>query len=513
MVMVVIAAVAAFGSCSNPLAAAAQTARTMAVAPSLSLSVSDKTIASGGTLNVDPVFISESADTTITIKNSGTNDLDMDVSGITLTLGSGVESGTFSIENPPAATLVSGATTTLTLRFSPASIGAKSATISIPSNDALTPVFSFTATGTGFSTVLSTTAISSVTWTSASSGGDITSDGGSPITARGICWSTSPNPTVANESQVDGGAGTGSFTCTLSGLLPGTYYYVRAWATNAIGTGYAHSVGFTTTPATAPTTTAPSAINATSATAGGTTTADTGVTISARGVCWNTTGSPTVGDAHTIDGSGAGSFTSGLTGLAYATTYHVRSYATNQGNTVYGNEVTLKTVGYTDNKGFYVFYDAGSVQTDATYGDWRYMIAAPSDMGTSIWSNGIGYIALTPTGIGTGRSNTDNIVGPLGTNAVSAYACTSATFGGYSDWFLPSKDELNLMMVNLASNSLGGFNKTGYYYWTSSVAQGGTTAGSTIINDQFPSNCRQSVQLASAADGLTRAARRVITVP
>lgn len=509
MVMVVIAAVAAFGSCSNPLAAAAQTARTMAVAPSLSLSVSDKTIASGGTLNVDPVFISESADTTITIKNSGTNDLDMDVSGITLTLGSGVESGTFSIENPPAATLVSGATTTLTLRFAPASIGAKSATISIPSNDARTPVFSFTATGTGFSTVLSTTAISSVTWTSASSGGDITSDGGSPITARGICWSTSPNPTIANESQVDGGAGTGSFTCTLSGLLPGTYYYVRAWATNAIGTGYAHSVGFTTTAATAPTTTAPSAINATSATAGGTTTADTGVTISARGVCWNTTGSPTVGDAHTIDGSGAGSFTSGLTGLAYATTYHVRSYATNQGNTVYGNEVTLKTVGYTDINGFYVFYDAGSVQTDATYGDWRYMIAAPSDMGHSNWSSTYDYTPQA-TAIGTGKSNTATIVTSYGATSTSASACKGAAFGGYTDWFLPSKDELNLMIVNLALKGLGGFQDSSFYfYWSSSTPY----ENHNTAYYQYLNTATGDYWLKTTDKGYTRAARRVITVP
>jgi len=460
LLVAALAAAAVFGSCSNPLAAAAQTARTQAVAPVLALSVSGKSVVSGDTLNVDSVFVSNTAETTIIIKNSGTNELDINTSGITLTLGSGTETGTFSLNNSPSATLASGAMTTLVLRFVPASVGAKSAAISIPSNDAKTPVFSFTVTGTGFTMALSTSGMSSITCSTASSGGGITSDGGSPITSRGICWSRLPNPTIADSSQVDGGSGTGSFTCALAGLLPGTYYYVRAWATNATGTGYAPSVGFTTVAATAPTTAAPSAINATTATAGGTAIADAGVAITARGVCWNTTGNPTIADAKSVDGSGAGSFASSMTGLSCATTYHVRAYSTNAANTVYGPEVTLKTVGYIGPSGGYVFYDQGSV-----INGWRYLEAAPGDIGTYSW--GPDGSVSTGTGIGTGSQNTYNLCAAGGYSYPAAAYSFNATYGGNTGFFLPSKDELDLMFRNLAANGLGGpWNS--FWYWSSS---------------------------------------------
>jgi uncharacterized protein (TIGR02145 family) len=96
---------------------------------------------------------------------------------------------------------------------------------------------------------LTTTAVSSITNTTASSGGTITSDGGSPVTVRGICWSTSISPTLANSFTADG-TGIGAFTSNLTILSPGTTYYVRAYATNAIGTAYGNEVTFTTSAST-----------------------------------------------------------------------------------------------------------------------------------------------------------------------------------------------------------------------------------------------------------------------
>jgi hypothetical protein len=90
-----------------------------------------------------------------------------------------------------------------------------------------------------------TTAVSSVTPFSASGGGNVTSDGGAAVTARGVCWSTSPNPTTADNHTTDG-TGTGVFTSSITGLTPGITYYVRAYATNAIGTAYGNQVTFTT---------------------------------------------------------------------------------------------------------------------------------------------------------------------------------------------------------------------------------------------------------------------------
>ena len=91
---------------------------------------------------------------------------------------------------------------------------------------------------------VTTTAISSITTNSASSGGDITSDGGASITARGVCWSTSENPTIANSHTSDG-TGSGSFTSSITGLSPGTMYHVRAYATNSAGTGYGDDFSLT----------------------------------------------------------------------------------------------------------------------------------------------------------------------------------------------------------------------------------------------------------------------------
>jgi hypothetical protein len=84
--------------------------------------------------------------------------------------------------------------------------------------------------------VLSTKAVTNITTTSAETGGDITSDGGITITERGIVYSTSSNPTIANTKIVDTGTGIGAFTVTVSGLNPTTLYYIRAYAINGGGT-------------------------------------------------------------------------------------------------------------------------------------------------------------------------------------------------------------------------------------------------------------------------------------
>jgi hypothetical protein len=92
---------------------------------------------------------------------------------------------------------------------------------------------------------VTTTAISSITVTSASSGGEITSEGTSPVTARGVCWSTNANPTTA-DSKTSDGSGSGTFTSSITGLTPATLYHVRAYATSADGTAYGADVTFTT---------------------------------------------------------------------------------------------------------------------------------------------------------------------------------------------------------------------------------------------------------------------------
>ncbi len=104
----------------------------------------------------------------------------------------------------------------------------------------------YTIPSPGNLATISTLPIVSITSISATSGGNITGNGGTPVTQRGVVWSTSPNPTTANSSTIDG-AGTGNYTSNITSLTASTTYYVRAYVTNSAGTAYGNEVSFTTT--------------------------------------------------------------------------------------------------------------------------------------------------------------------------------------------------------------------------------------------------------------------------
>jgi uncharacterized protein (TIGR02145 family) len=206
---------------------------------------------------------------------------------------------------------------------------------------------SFTTSGNGTLPTITTNSITNITETSATGGGNVTSGGNTSVTERGVCWSTSQNPTVTN-SHTSNGSGEGTFTSNITGLSVSTTYYVRAYATNSAGTAYGDQESFTTTGSgSAPTVTTASITNITetSATGGGNVTSDGGTTIAARGVCWSTSQNPTITDEITINGGGTGSFTSNLTGLAANTAYYVRAYATNIAGTAYGDQESFTTTG------------------------------------------------------------------------------------------------------------------------------------------------------------------------
>ena len=105
---------------------------------------------------------------------------------------------------------------------------------------------SFSLTTQGLAT-LTTTEIMQINSNYAVSGGNITSNGGANVIARGVCWGTSPNPTIALTTKTVNGSGNGLFTSNLTGLTPGTTYYVRSYATNAVGTAYGNEISFVKT--------------------------------------------------------------------------------------------------------------------------------------------------------------------------------------------------------------------------------------------------------------------------
>jgi len=154
-----------------------------------------------------------------------------------------VVTATFSDGSTETVALTS---VTITSDFS--TPGAKTVTISFTyeGTTVTTSVTGITVNPLEVAPVLTTAAVSEITATTATTGGNITNVGAPAYTERGVCYGTTANPTVANTKIAVDGSGTGSFAANLAGLTAETQYYVRAYATNSIGTTYGNEISFTT---------------------------------------------------------------------------------------------------------------------------------------------------------------------------------------------------------------------------------------------------------------------------
>ena len=193
-----------------------------------------------------------------------------------------------------------------------------------------------------------TSDVSNIQQTTALGGGNVTDNGGADVTERGVCWSTSPNPTIANSHADDEAGGLGSFTVQMTGLTANTHYYVKAYAKNSKGKiGYGGQTDFTTAQSiSAPTVTtlAVTEPTTTTATGNGNVTDDGGSPITERGVCWGTNHNPDLnGSFNSCTTNGTGTYQVSMTGLTPGTTYYVRAYAINSEGTSYGSEVSFST--------------------------------------------------------------------------------------------------------------------------------------------------------------------------
>jgi len=184
-------------------------------------------------------------------------------------------------------------------------------------------------------------ASSSLTTTTATVAGNVTSSGGGTITERGAVYATTASPTTANSKKIVTGT-TGAFTADLTVLAPGTTYNWRAYAINSVGTSYGTNQTFTTAPLT-PTITAVYDVLDTGAKVDVEVLAGGGATITARGIVYSLTANPTLASSVITSGSGAGTFTTTITGLTASTLYYVKAYATNATGTTYGTQSSFTT--------------------------------------------------------------------------------------------------------------------------------------------------------------------------
>lgn len=320
---------------------------------------------------------------------------------------------------------------------------------------------------------LSTNNASNITLTTATSGGNITTDGGAPVTSRGIVWNTVTQPTVSLATKTTDGSGIGDFPSAITNLTPSTNYYARAYATNSVGTGYGNEITFTTGAVVLPTltTTAVSGITTNSALSGGTITADGGAAITARGVVWSTTQNPTITlTTKTSDGLNIGTYTSNITNLSPNTTYYLRAYATNSAGTNYGNEISLKTaappiISVTD-------IDGNIYQTVTICNQ----VWTKTNLNVSKYRNGDVIPQVTdPTqwrSLTTGAwcyYNNDSANGPIYGKLYNWYAINDSRGLAPTGYHIASVNEWDALSTCLGGNTISGgkMKETGTTHWRS----------------------------------------------
>ncbi len=204
----------------------------------------------------------------------------------------------------------------------------------------------YTALGINTTPLVSTSTSNSITNNSAICNGNVLADGGSAITARGICYDTISAPTLANLFTTESGT-TGSFSSNLSNLMAGKTYYYRTYATNTNGTAYGSDFSFTTSDTAVFPIVITSAANNIShdlANLNGNIVNDGGSAILSRGFCWGATANPSLTDSVVYVSGTTGLINYNLQNLTQNTIYNVRAFATNALGTAYGNNISFKTL-------------------------------------------------------------------------------------------------------------------------------------------------------------------------
>ena len=329
--------------------------------------------------------------------------------------------------------------------------------------------------------------VTEITEATAVSGGNVTSDGGAEVSARGVCWGPNQNPTTDDNKTVDGN-GIGEFISNLSDLNDSTTYFLRAYATNSEGTSYGEEYCFTTLKITDDNEGADdnednednegdednednegdednggednddeeddevvielpvvitidvTGITQTSAVAGGEITSDGGSEVYSRGICWGVNPNPTLDDDFTTNGSGLGVFSCDLNDLTPNTKYYLRSFATNSVGTSFGEQVEFTTLEVEEDGTIngYEYVDLG-LPSGLKWATHNIGATSPSDKGDMFaWGEISPKAQYTEANCTSYGLDMQNIAGD------PQYDAARANWG--STWKMPSKKDFEELM-------------------------------------------------------------------
>jgi uncharacterized protein (TIGR02145 family) len=356
--------------------------------------------------------------------------------------------------------------------------------------------------------IVSDKSATSIAGTTAKFGGNIYWEEGFTLTKRGVCYSTTANPTIANTCAYAAN-GTGIFYCSLTNLKIGTKYYIRAFATYLNGKSYYGDIAtFTTTKELTMANPTFDFNSRTSVTFTDSIPGDGGYSITARGVCYSTSPNPTYTDNdHTTDGTGPGKYTSTFTVLDGKKTYYARPYFVNAVGTYYGQEVTFTTFPLAPTTGENEVADIdGNIYHTIKIGNQVWMV---ENLRTTHYKNG----GIIPTCSGDIYNETNPkyqwVYNNISENIVP-YGRLYTLSAGMDDrgiapegWRIPSSSDLSTLIGTIYSLTyLTEDQYTNYYYAIALCSKSYWTNSTTIGSPGYDATSNNSSGLSLVPGGL-----------
>jgi len=325
---------------------------------------------------------------------------------------------------------------------------------------------------------INTLKVDSVFAESATCGGEIISNGGSEITEKGVCWATIqkkpgqktsiPTPTIGDYKTNDG-EGYESFISSINELSSNTKYYLRAYATNSVGTSYGNTLSFTTQDGIAEIKNIEEIVILADAASFKISFTDGGAVINAKGICWSSSNqTPSTKDNVTDDNEDYGDmYIIKINGLTPGTLYYARAYAISSFGTVYGNTILFTTpAGVTDID--------GNVYNTIVIGTQEWMA---ENLNVTHYRNGDAIPNVTDntawSGLSTGAfcdyNNDVNIVATYG-RLYNWYAVADSRNIVPTGWHVPTDAEWQTLVDYLCGEEVSGgkMKEAGTARWNSS---------------------------------------------